>query len=269
MARIPTPSPAVLTASIAAVIAFATLGCDSKQRGEQQTPASSDGTPVDEKAEGAAEEVEPPQKSDLERFTKDIDGDGPLYAVIKTSAGDIRCDLHAERAPLTVTNFVGLALGAKTWRNPETGQIEQDEPYYDSVTFHRVIPNFLIQAGDRSGKGTKGPGYTIPDEFHPELEHDKAGVLSMANRGEPDSGGAQWFILEMPAPHLDERHSVFGQCQDLDVVRKISRTPTGPDNRPQTPPVIESIEIERADGAADAPNEGVDATPDEQKPNEK
>ena len=242
----------LIIALVSASVALGSLACDSKQRGEQQTPATNDQANAEKTSSDRDEEgLAPPETSDLAEYTSQLDGDGPLHAVIETSEGNIRCDLHEERAPLTVTNFVGLALGKKAWRDPETGEVVQDKPYYDSVTFHRVIPNFMIQAGDRSGQGTEGPGYTIPDEFHPELSHDEAGVLSMANRGEPNSGGAQWFILEMPATHLDERHSVFGQCENLDVIRKISRKPTDPDNRPQTPPVIETIRIVR--GAPEKP----------------
>jgi cyclophilin family peptidyl-prolyl cis-trans isomerase len=253
-----------LSLASATFIALALIACDSKQRGEKQTPAAADEEGAEQPGKVAAkqdEKLAAPEKSDLAKYTADVDGDGPLRAIISTSEGDIRCDLHAERAPLTVTNFVGLALGEKAWRDPESGDIVEGDPYYDGVEFHRVIPNFMIQAGDRSGTGTEGPGYTIPDEFHPELTHDKAGVLSMANRGEPDSGGAQWFILEMPAPHLDERHSVFGQCEDLDVVAKISRTPTGPEDRPQDAPTIEDIEIERASGESRAPT-GLDSDPE-------
>ena len=224
-------------------------GCDSKSRGESQTPGSDD---RDDKTEAAGESpgessAQPPEESDLAKYTSDLDGEGALHAIIQTSLGEIRCRLYPERAPVTVANFVGLARGEKAWKNPETGELETDKPFYDGVIFHRVIPNFMIQSGDRTGTGTGGPGYTLPDEFDPSLRHDEPGVLSMANKGEPDSGGSQFFILETPAPHLDERHSIFGKCEDMDIVRKIARVPTGPDNRPKKPPVIEDITFERAE----------------------
>ena len=237
---------------VVSIVGLGLSGCDSKQRGEEQTPSTSDPQPA-EQSETDKVEVEAPKKSALERYTSALQGDGPLHAVIETSMGSIRCDLHEERAPLTVTNFVGLATGQKPWRDPDSDTVVEDKALYSGVVFHRVIPNFLIQSGDPTGSGTGGPGYTIPDEFHDELHHDRAGVLSMANRGEPDSGGSQWFILELPAPHLDQRHTVFGQCADLDVVRKISRVPTGPENRPRKPPVIESIDIVRGEEPIRAP----------------
>ncbi|QDG54983.1 peptidylprolyl isomerase [Persicimonas caeni] len=233
---------------------LAAAGCDSKSRGERQTPSSADEDKVAAAADvasaktneaAAKAKAEAPKASDLARYTADIQGSGALTATIETTLGVVKCELYEKQAPVTVANFVGLATGKKTWVDPQTGELRQNAPYYDGVEFHRVIPNFLIQAGDRTATGSSGPGYTLPDEFHPELRHDEAGVLSMANKGKPDSAGSQWFITEAPIPHLDNRHSVFGQCEDLDVVKKIARVPTGPQNRPKDPPKIESISFSR------------------------
>ncbi|MCK5698219.1 MAG: peptidylprolyl isomerase [Candidatus Aenigmarchaeota archaeon] len=127
-------------------------------------------------------------------------------AVIETEKGVIKIELYEKRAPVTTANFIKLA---------ESG-------FYDGLTFHRVIRDFMIQGGDPKGDGTGGPGYAIQDEFHPELKHTK-GALSMANSG-PNSGGSQFFITEAPQPHLDGRHSVFGQVvEGQDVVEKIGQ----------------------------------------------
>lgn len=225
-------------------------GCDSKSRGEEQSAASSDSDEVANQKRASERDDdrgrEPPTEADLDDYTDPFDGQGALVATIDTELGDITCELHEERAPRTVANFVGLATGQKEWRDPETDELMEDAPFYEGVVFHRVIPDFLIQAGDRTSTGTGGPGYTIPDEFDASLEHDRPGVLSMANKGRPDSGGSQWFITLTAAPHLDGRHTVFGQCEDFDIVEEIAALPTGPDNRPNDPPEINQINIERA-----------------------
>jgi peptidyl-prolyl cis-trans isomerase A (cyclophilin A) len=139
---------------------------------------------------------------------------------------------------------VGLAEGTKEWVDPRTNQ-NVKRPYYDGTAFHRVIDGFMIQGGDPLGQGIGGPGYTFPDELHPKLRHNKAGVLSMANRG-PNTNGGQFFITLGPTPHLDDRHSVFGEVvEGMDVVRKIGSTKTGDRDRPTTDVVITSITIER------------------------
>ncbi len=248
------PNRLAAAVSLTAVL-LAAAGCDSKSRGENQTPSSSDqetmAESADSKAAGDSQQPAPaaPGPDALGRYTADIDGEGALWTVIETSLGVIECELYEERAPQTVANFVGLANGKKSWLDPQSGDIREDSPFYEGVIFHRVIPGFLIQSGDRTGTGAKGPGYSIPDEFHPKLGHDQAGKLSMANKGRPDSAGSQWFITQAPAPHLNERHAVFGQCSDLDVVRRIATVPTGPDNRPKEPPTIADITFKRAPSA--------------------
>jgi peptidyl-prolyl cis-trans isomerase A (cyclophilin A) len=167
-----------------------------------------------------------------------------LYAQFLTSEGNFTVRLFDQEAPKTVANFVGLAEGTKEWTDPRINQ-KVTRPYYDGVIFHRVIAGFMIQSGDPLGQGIGGPGYTFADEFHPKLRHDKPGVLSMANRGANTNGG-QFFITLAPTPHLDDRHSVFGEVvEGMDVVRKIGSTPTTDRDRPVTDITIKTIKIER------------------------
>lgn len=181
-----------------------------------------------------------------------VPGSGQLYARLRTSLGDIVVRLEEQRAPNTVKNFVGLATGTIDWKDPKTGESMRGQPLYNGVRFHRVIPNFMIQCGDPMSRhtdmahrwGTGNPGYKFADEFHPELRHSGAGVLSMANSG-PATNGAQWFITEGPTPHLDNKHSVFGQVvSGMDVVNRIARVPTSRD-RPNQDVVLEQVEIYR------------------------
>lgn len=182
-----------------------------------------------------------PEARALQYYTEGIEGDGPLRAHIHTNLGVIQCELYEEKAPVTVANFVGLSRGIKAYIDPFSGDVITDQPYYDGTIFHRVIPKFLIHGGDPTGTGYGGPGYTLPDEYHPQLRHDRPGRLSMANRG-PATGGSQFFILEGPAPHLDDRHTIFGQCDSVQVLRAISHVPTSTMGRPVAPePRIEKI----------------------------
>jgi peptidyl-prolyl cis-trans isomerase A (cyclophilin A) len=166
------------------------------------------------------------------------------YARFDTTEGSFTVRLFDQEAPKTVENFVGLAEGSKQWSDPRTNQKVQ-RPYYDGTIFHRVIDGFMIQGGDPLGQGIGGPGYNFADEFHPKLRHNKAGILSMANRG-PNTNGGQFFITLAPTPHLDDRHAVFGEVVDgMDVVSKIGRTPTGDRDRPKKDIVIQHVAIER------------------------
>jgi peptidyl-prolyl cis-trans isomerase A (cyclophilin A) len=178
-----------------------------------------------------------------------VPGDGKLYARLVTSLGNIVVQLEELRAPKTVKHFVGLATGTQEWAHPRTGQPQQGVPFYDGTIFHRVIPNFMIQGGDPLGQGTGGPGYRFEDEFHSELRHSAPGILSMANSG-PNSNGGQFFITEGPTPHLDNRHSVFGQAiAGVDVVRKIARAKTGARDKPVEDVVLQRVELFRSASA--------------------
>jgi len=168
----------------------------------------------------------------------------PLLAHFETSHGNFTVELFESKTPKTVANFVGLAEGTKEWRHPKTGA-KSKTPYYDGIVFHRIIRGFVIQGGDPLGQGHGGPGYQFEDEFHPDLRHDRAGILSMANAG-PNTNGSQFFITLAPTPHLDRRHSVFGAVvKGLDVVDAIGKVPTDRNDRPITPVTMNKVTIER------------------------
>jgi cyclophilin family peptidyl-prolyl cis-trans isomerase len=155
-----------------------------------------------------------------------LDPDKDYHATLFTEKGTIRIKLFAEEAPETVNNFFFLAR----------------EGYFDGTTFHRVIEGFMAQGGDPTGTGTGGPGYIIPDEFHPDLRHDRPGMLSMANRG-PNTGGSQFFITHVATPWLDDRHAVFGEVvEGMEVLNAIRER--DPQQDPEPGDAIERVEIE-------------------------
>ncbi len=165
-------------------------------------------------------------------------------AILETSQGTITCELFPDKAPLTVANFIGLAEGTKDWTNPANGAKKHGVSLYNGTIFHRVIPSFMIQAGDPIGNGTGDPGYTFKDEIT-SLRFDKPGRLAMANSG-PNTNGSQFFITEVPTPHLNGKHTIFGQCGNLDVVKKIARVPADPtNNRPFTPVKLIKVTIQK------------------------
>jgi cyclophilin family peptidyl-prolyl cis-trans isomerase len=154
-----------------------------------------------------------------------IDPSKAYSARIETDQGEILCELHAEKAPTTVNNFVFLAR----------------EGFYDKVLFHRVIKDFMAQTGDPTGTGSGGPGYTFEDEFHPDLRHDSAEILSMANSG-PSTNGSQFFVTHVATPWLDDKHSVFGKVTEgMDILLSIAERDPGDSGAPATR--INRIEI--------------------------
>ena len=168
-----------------------------------------------------------------------------VEAEFVTTEGSFTVKLFDEEVPNTVANFVGLAEGTKEWTDPRTRQ-KTTAPYYNGIIFHRVIEGFMIQGGDPLGQGVGGPGYEFADEFHPRLRHDRAGILSMANRG-PNTNGGQFFITLAPTPHLNDRHSVFGEVTSgMDIVRRIGSTPVGRQDRPVKDIQILEIKIARS-----------------------
>ena len=170
-----------------------------------------------------------------------------LTATLRTNQGPIVIRLFPDHAPKTVRNFVDLAQGSREWTDPRTGRVTTGR-LYDGTIFHRVIPNFMIQGGDPLGTGTGGPGYQFADEFHPELQFDRPYLLAMANAG-PGTNGSQFFITTVPTPHLNRRHTIFGEViQGQEIVDQISHTATDGRDRPVKDVVLESVEIEGADG---------------------
>jgi peptidyl-prolyl cis-trans isomerase A (cyclophilin A) len=168
-------------------------------------------------------------------------------AVLHTSKGDIRLNLFGNHAPKTVRNFVELAQGSREWTHPGTHE-KTTAPLYDGTIFHRVISGFMIQGGDPLGQGYGGPGYQFGDEFHPELSFDRPYLLAMANAG-PGTNGSQFFITVGPTPHLNRKHTIFGEVADADsraVVDAIATTKTGRGDRPADDITINSVTIEPA-----------------------
>jgi peptidyl-prolyl cis-trans isomerase A (cyclophilin A) len=175
--------------------------------------------------------------------TKDLTGKGPIVAKIDTSKGVLQCKLFDDKAPVTVANFIGLATGKRTWKDPNSGQWV-NKPAYDGTAFHRIIKGFMIQGGDAKGTGSGEPGYVIKDEVWEGAKHDRPGLLCMANRG-PNTNGAQFFITDALAAHLDGGYTIFGECAPVEVVHDIANVPTGAQDRPQTPVLIKSVTISR------------------------
>jgi peptidyl-prolyl cis-trans isomerase A (cyclophilin A) len=187
----------------------------------------------------AAGEVRAPVAADLAEYTKDLSGSGPLTAAIETSMGTFHCELFGDKAPLAVANFVGLATGKKSWRNPKTGAVETGKPLFDGVTFHRVIPGFMIQGGDPTGTGRGDPGYQFANEVGGGLSMNP-GTLAMANAG-PDTNGCQFFITEGSPKQLDGGYTIFGSCKEPDLVKKIASVARNSEDKPDSPVTIKKI----------------------------
>ena len=168
---------------------------------------------------------------------------GPT-AIIDTTAGKMKCVLFPDKAPIGVSNFIGLANGTKDWRNPVSGAKKHGVPLYDGTIFHRVIPEFMIQGGDPAGTGAGDPGFSFKNETSPLLKFDRPGRLAYANAG-PDTNGSQFFITEVPYASLNGGYTIFGQCDaaTVELVKQIARMGRDGNDRPFRPVKINHISI--------------------------
>jgi peptidyl-prolyl cis-trans isomerase A (cyclophilin A) len=240
-------------------LAALAFGCEHTNKNAEQGSAAGTPAPVEKAppqqpapqqppavaAPPAEDEVRGPVASDLMDYTKDIPGSGPLMATIETNQGTLHCELYGDKTPATVANFVGLATGKKPWKNPKTGNVEKGKPFFDGLTFHRVIPGFMIQGGDPMGMGMGGPGYDFNDEIDRSLPMSP-GSLAMANagiRGGHGTNGSQFFVMEGARPDLVGHHTVFGKCAELDVVKKITGVPRDGEDKPNEPVVMTHVTI--------------------------
>jgi len=178
----------------------------------------------------------------LDDATAGLPKGAALTAAIETDLGTLECKLLPEKAPITVANFVGLARGLRPWQTP-SGKWEKKKAY-DGTTFHRVVKGFMIQGGDALGDGTGQPGYVIPDEIWAGAKHDRGGLLCMANRGK-DTNGAQFFITDAAAPHLDKSYTIFGECSPMSLVTKIASVEMATREKPKVAPKILKVTITR------------------------
>jgi peptidyl-prolyl cis-trans isomerase A (cyclophilin A) len=222
----------ILTLLLAGAATVGAAACDKKQ------PAA-----------GGHPGADPQPTFGLADALKGLDGDGKLMAEITVPQGTILCELFPEQAPETVASFVGLARGLRAWKDPKTGEWIKGQPFFDGLAFHRVIPAFMIQGGDPLSRnyddqfiGTGGPGYKLPDEV--KVEFDVPGRLAMANGMRPGTAGSQFFITEAPRPSLNRGFTVFGQCENPEVVRAVARVPRNADDKPDSP-VTMTVKIYR------------------------
>ncbi len=188
-------------------------------------------------------------KFSIDEATRNLAGQGVLTAIIETSMGSFTCELFEKSAPNTVANFVGLARGLRPFRDPVSGEWKKT-PFYDGLIFHRVIPGFMIQGGDFTGRGSGNIGYSIADETNAPHSFAQGGMMAMANRG-PNTGDSQFFITEGPTTALDDggraggHYQIFGQCKEAGLVKTIARTPRDLNDRPMQDVRIKRVTIER------------------------
>jgi len=202
-------------------------------------------TPSPQSPPPASSQALPDAPSTTSQAKTPVTPTGPT-AVIDTTMGRLTCKFYDTQAPITVANFIGLAEGTKDWTDPTTLKKVHGQPFYTGTTFHRVIPGFMIQGGDKAGNGTGDPGYLFQDEIDPSLTFDEPGRLAMANSG-PSTNGSQFFITEVPVEQLNGKHTIFGQCDTHTVllVASIARVARNADDKPTTPVVINKITIVR------------------------
>jgi peptidyl-prolyl cis-trans isomerase A (cyclophilin A) len=234
--------------TLVSVLAVA-AGCEHKSKNDERKPPASGGAANDGDKGGTAapagdmNAVRAPTAADLAVYLKDIPGSGPLMAHIETTKGTLNCELYGDKVPMTVANFVGLATGKKPYTRD--GKTVVGKPYYDGLTFHRVIPGFMIQGGDPEGRGSGGPGYQFAQEIVPEIKHE-AGVLSMANAG-PNTNGSQFFVMEADNEGLNGGYNTFGKCKEVEIVKTITGVPRGERARdmPNEPVIMTKVTITR------------------------
>jgi peptidyl-prolyl cis-trans isomerase A (cyclophilin A) len=212
--------------------------CATAAYAQQGTPP-----PADQQGTPPATQAAPLPDSPDAGVKPALQPTGPT-AVFDTSMGRLTCKLYAKEAPQTVANFIGLAEGTRDWTDPVTHEKVHGRSLYNGTAFHRVIPGFMIQGGDPMGTGEGDPGYMFGDEFNPDLNFDVPGRLAMANSG-PDTNGSQFFITEVPTPHLNQKHTIFGQCDDpsILIVKSIARVETDAQDKPTTPVVLNKLTI--------------------------
>lgn len=221
-------------------------------------PASPDSKP----ATAPAEELPDTPSPQAAAF---VHPNGPRV-VFDTSMGRMTCQFYEKQAPKTVVNFIGLAEGTKDWTDPVTHKKMHNKKLYDGTTFHRVIPEFMIQGGDPAGTGMGDPGYTFEDEFDPNLNFDEPGRLAMANSG-PNTDGSQFFITEKAYDSLNQHYTLFGQCDpdSVEVVKAIARVSRNGDDKPDTPVILRKVTIVR-EGAPMPPLPSAGAAAADTKP---
>lgn len=225
---------------------FAGLPLVAAVLGLSQPPATKSATPpkAAPKAAVPAKAAVPSKAAPAPLPTpKPLPAEPGLYGNMFTTMGIIQFKLHEKEAPITVKNFVDLTLGRKPWKNPK-GQMVRT-PLFNGITFHRVIPAFMVQTGDPTATGGGDVGFVVEDEFHPSLSFDKPGVFGMANAG-PRTGSSQFFITEVPTPWLTGKHSIFGQVVDgQEVANEIARVPRDERDKPRTDVKIVKITFHR------------------------
>jgi peptidyl-prolyl cis-trans isomerase A (cyclophilin A) len=248
----PLHSTSLLVPAVAFALALSVLtGCDKPQEIVSKDPSPGAGSaPANNAAPAATPPPAPtptvaaaPKLIDLATATAGLTGTGGLVADIDVSpGGKLACKLYDDKAPQTVANFVGLARGLQSFKDPIT-KAWTTRPAYDGTIFHRIIKGFMIQGGDPAGTGSGEPGYVVPDEIWTGAKHDRAGLLCMANRGK-NTNGMQFFITDDTAPHLDGNYTIFGECAPVKVVHDIAMTPVNGE-KPMLAPKILSIKIRR------------------------
>jgi len=218
-------SAAVLTLSISAI---AQQGATNTTSAAPTTPAAAVDDLPDTPSANPAKLVVP---------------NGP-HVIFETSMGRITCQFYQKQAPKTVENFIALAKGTKDWTDPVSKKLQHNKPLYDGTTFHRVIPEFMIQGGDPAGNGSGDPGFSFEDEFNLDLDFDRPGRLAMANSG-PNTNGSQFFITEQAYPSLNLHYSLFGQCDDSGVlvVKTIARVDRDENDKPLAPVTLKRVII--------------------------